>query len=77
MIGVGVHSRTWRITSMPSKIRESEIQENEIGIPRFDFDQTSLSRCRFVDSEAMAGKCCPKKAPDFRFILDENDRGFL
>ena len=59
------------------QVRESEIKQDEIGIPRFDFDQTSLSCCGFVDSETMAGECCPKKAPDFRFILDENDRRFL
>jgi len=36
-----------------------------------------LSRCCFVDSETMTGESRPKEAPNFRFILDENDRRFL
>src|SRR5215831_14991439 len=59
------------------EIRQSQIQENQIGIPRFDLYQTALSGCSLVDPEAVHRQCGAEKAENFRFILDKDYRRFL
>jgi hypothetical protein len=58
-------------------VRQSEIKENEIGIPGLGFDQSFPTRRGLVNAKAMTRECCPEKTTNFRFILDQNDRRFL
>jgi hypothetical protein len=75
-MGIRVHCRNLRMTSRPSISGETEIEQDDIGIPCRRFGQTFSASRGFIVTEAVLRQRRAKEAANLWLVFNhEDDRG--